>query len=264
MRYLSFSRASHRAGVKRIRQACFEDRSMLPVHAACVVANAARDALAALLASEVRLRLFEPAIPSAHAWQAIARDAYAYGVRGASGDAAIVVRAKDAASLVAAAFGEASGTGRELSGLERTVLDRAVRAIATACAPVVGMPESVTRIPELRGFVTFFELAIERPVEARVGIALARDPEPARSGELPAEALAGVELELAVRVEGEALCARELNLEPGCVVRLGRWPALSGKLLLAGSTLAHGECGVQGNRFALMITGPLIVEGSGK
>ncbi|HEY6325785.1 MAG TPA: hypothetical protein VIW73_04615, partial [Candidatus Cybelea sp.] len=108
MRSLGFAPASRNRcdSGKRVRETRFERRSSLPASAACVVANGIRETLTALLGSPVTLRLFEPVMPDPDAWDAIARDATMYRVRGSVADAAIVLRAADAIAFASAVFGE--------------------------------------------------------------------------------------------------------------------------------------------------------------
>ncbi|MBV8490591.1 MAG: hypothetical protein JO199_08680, partial [Candidatus Eremiobacteraeota bacterium] len=106
MRSLAFERTGARVGGRTIRRARFERRSMLPVGAACLVAASVRESLASAWGRATVVRLFEPAIPSPSAWEAIASGAAIYRVRGDACDAAIVLRPPDAAALAAAAFGE--------------------------------------------------------------------------------------------------------------------------------------------------------------
>jgi hypothetical protein len=221
-----------------------------------------RETLAALLQADVRLRLFEAAIPSPQAWSAIGKDATVFGVRGAVADAAIVLRPLDGVALVSAVFGETVRAARALSPIERTVLERAVRAIAAACAPVCGGCETVAPLASLRGFVTFFEIAIDRPLDARIGIALSRDPEPGAVAGITLESLLDVRIEVAVRLDGTVLPAHALEAEPGACIPIGRGPALAGTVELAGRPLARGECGVRGGRYALTVSELEFMEGS--
>ncbi|MDE2481662.1 MAG: FliM/FliN family flagellar motor switch protein [bacterium] len=257
MKTLVFDRSSRMEGGRRVRDARFADRSSLPVSAACLVGNALRETLAALLACEVEVRVFAPVLPAAAAWHAIANDAFVYRLRGTCGDAALVLRACDALALAAAAFGEPSDAARPLSPIERIVLDRAVAAIAGAaapvCGPLIGAPDAVA--PEsLAGFATYFEVQIERPIRARIGVALARDPDPPVGAALPAEALLDLELELRVALAGAPITAGALaGLELGAIVPMTETTTPAGRLILAGRVIARGECGVIGSRFAFAI-----------
>ena len=156
---------------RRVRTIKFERRSSLPVSAACVVASAVRETLGALLATPVSLRLLEPRIPDPHAWNVISSGAQLFGVRGALCDAAFVLRPKDAVALATAAFGENAPDVRRLSAVEQEVLIRALRGIAGSLAPVCGRDLSpLERILDIRGYVTYFELIVERPMAMRMGV----------------------------------------------------------------------------------------------
>jgi hypothetical protein len=233
----------------------FEERSMLPVSAACVVASGVRETLGALFGEAVTLKLFEPMIPQASAWCTIMRDAKVYCVRGATIDAAVILRPEDASALAGAAFGEREARALTLSTLERTVLERIVRAIATQISPICGTAAelSVDVQPDLRAVCTFFELQIERPVRARIGIALSRDPLPEPQCRVGVDDLLGLEVDLSVRVDVGNHAAVEVGaLEPGSILPIPEG-ALRGMLLLAGRPLAAGECGVYGQYYALAI-----------
>ena len=171
---------------KHIRKPVFRPRSALPSSAACIVANGVRETLTSIFSSPVEMRVFEPSIPAPPAWPAIVKDAVLYRVRGSIADAAIVLRSADALSLVAALFGEGLPVDprRELSPIERDVLDRTVNAIAAHLGSVCGNRESrcVERVGTIEGYATYFELLVEEPVAARIGIALSRDPSPGPRG----------------------------------------------------------------------------------
>jgi hypothetical protein len=93
MMVLGFARRGEYVGGRYVRRAVLEPRSLLPVSAACLVANGVRERLAEILATDVSLRLLEPRLPDPDAWHAIARDATCYRVRGPLADAAVVLRA---------------------------------------------------------------------------------------------------------------------------------------------------------------------------
>lgn len=267
MKFLAFSQSAERVGPSRVRTARFEERSLLPVSAACVVANAVRESLGQLYDEPLAIRLFEPAVPSNRGWQAIARNALLFGVRGARCDAAIVLRPDDAAVLASLAFGETTGEARSLSRIEQAVLERAAVAVAAACAPVCGSisgQPALEPLSELAGFVTYVELWLERPVRAHIGIALSRDPRPETpAGSLQIEDLLDVAIELSVQTGPATLSAAELaELEPAAVVPMTSSRAVRGSLVLAGTVIASGECGVRDGRYAFVIGHPKISEGS--
>ncbi|HUA10042.1 MAG TPA: hypothetical protein VMA98_12320 [Candidatus Acidoferrales bacterium] len=255
MKTLGFAPACERTDGRRIRRAVFEERSLLPVSAACLVANGVRETLSALFADAVALKLYEPVIPSRSAWNAILRDAAIYCVRGSNVEAAVVVRARDASMLAAAAFGERGERPAPLSAIERTVIDRTVRAVAAQFAPICGPGNIDVDVEhgDLDGFATFFELQIERPVQARIGVALRHDPLPEARPGVTLEELLDLTLELCAAVDlGRLSAAQAGSLEPGAVLPLPPGP-LRGTLRIAGRTLASGECGVCGPHYAFSI-----------
>jgi hypothetical protein len=168
-----------------------------------------------------------------------------------------VLRAADASALVRSAFGESEIDAHALSALESTVLDRIVNGIAQCLVPVCGVRVDQTlpqRTDGVAGFTTYFELQIERPVSARVGIALARAGATDPGATLMPEDLLDVQVELSVCTKGVLLPARELAaLEPGAFVPITSTSGLTAVATVAGRPIAVGECGVRGNRLALAI-----------
>jgi hypothetical protein len=239
-----------------VRAATFKDRSALPTSAACVVANGVRETLARVLGSEASVKLFEPVMPSPEAWAAIGRDAICFRLRGPVADAAIVLKQRDAVALATAAFGESLGDDRPLSGIERTVLERSLESIAGAFAPVCGFRE-VPALEPLHGlaeYTTFFEMQLERPAPARIGVALSQEPAPAPGPCLTPEDLLGLDVELAVTLEGCTIPAESLvDLQPGDFVPITHEKVLTGTLSLAGTVIRRGECGVRAGRYALAV-----------
>jgi hypothetical protein len=256
MKMLGFSTRSQPEGDRRVRPVVFEERSMLPVSAACIVASGVRETLSALFGEAVTLKLYEPTIPTPAAWNAIGRDATIYRFRMANADAAVIVRPADASALAAAAFGERAVRATALSSLERTALERTVQAIALQFGPICG---SGTREPvlevltDLHGFTTFFELQLERPILSRIGIALSRDPLPQAHPAVELDQLYDLSFELTVHIDVGRYRAADIGaLEPGAVLALPSG-ALRGALFAAGRMLALGECGVHGQHYALAI-----------
>jgi hypothetical protein len=250
-----------RSGDKRVRAATFQARSSLPISAACVVANGVRETLSSLLGAAVGMRLFEPCIPSPQAWQALLLEARLYRVRGAVADAAVVLRAPDAAALAAMLFGEAQIaqlSQRPLSPLECDVLDRMVNAFAANLGTVCGAREShsVERVTSIAGFVTYFDLLVTDPMTARIGIALSRDPSPERGVTLDVAVLSGVTVSAAATLEvGQSDVASVARLKAGDVIALPP-PGLQRCLLLAETrTIARGVCGVKNGRYAVAVNG---------
>lgn len=255
MRCLTFD-VPPRDGAESVRRARFAARSSLPVSAACVVANGARETLGTLLDSPVALRLLEPVIPTPQAWTAILQGAYLYRVGGRVCDAAIVIRRRDAIALTGALFGEARANedaSRGLSPIECEVLDRLVNAIAGNLSAVCGQREShaAQRVAEASGFVTYFELLVDEPVAARLGVALSRDPSPEARGALELKHLADVRVRVLASFDLEPVEAAALaRLAVGFLLPIDA-DALHRARLTAGScTLAWGRCGVAGGRYA--------------
>jgi flagellar motor switch/type III secretory pathway protein FliN len=256
MMSLTFARNAEIVHGRRVRRACFQRRSTLPVSAACVVANAVRETLSALLATPVSVRLFEPVIPDGAAWAAIAGDAELYRVRGSVADAVFVLRSRDALAVSAAAFGESAAEERALSPVEREVLLRAVRALSGTLAAVCGRePSQPERILDISGYVTYFELLVERPVTARIGVALSRDPAAKGGGTLRIEQLLDVEIELSAQfASGIIPAAAFLDLREGMLVPMMTKIGKPGLLTAGGTALARGECGTLRERNALIVS----------
>jgi hypothetical protein len=261
MKCLALSRSSAYAGRRRIREVCFEDRSSLPASAACVVASGARETLGALLASPVNLRLFEPVLPSPDAWRAILDGATLYRYRGTVADAAIVLRPRDALALARAAFGEVCGedsaSDAPLSPLESDVLARVSAAIGASLAAVCGLREgaAVERVAEIGAYTTFFELLLDRPVRASIGVAVSRDPAPEPRGTLNLADLEQVQLRLEVSLDlGTFPASFVMALRPGSLLPAAPGP-LRGRVRAGGRTLAYGNCGVRHGWYALAVEG---------
>lgn len=234
-----------------VRRATFAERSLLPIAAACLVGNAVRETLAALLRASVSVELLEPVVPSASAWPDLLRDARTVHVRGSVAEGALVLRPRDARVLAAAAFGERS-SGERLSPLERIVLERLLTALAPALVSVCGA--DLRRVGESprRAFTTYFEAIVERP-DCRIGIALSREAPPPTLGALRPGDLADVPVELhAVLGEARVTAGELLALQPGVTLPM---TSVSGgaTLLLEGRPVARGMCGVRAGHFAILV-----------
>lgn len=225
--------------------------------AACLAANGVREHLAQIFGVPVSLHVIAPVIPDRAAWRTLASLAHLYAVRGSVSDAAFVVRPDDALALAAALFQENGGGGRSLSRLESEMLERAMRRLAGALAPVCGTEHSrLERILDIRGFTTYFELLVSEPVRARIGIALSREPEARPAAQLRIEDLADVEIELQVELgRGSIPAARFVALGPDAEVPMMTKMADPGLLKLGSAVLARGQCGVAGNRYAMILSG---------
>jgi flagellar motor switch protein FliM len=244
-----------------VQGARFEERSSLPTSAVCVVASGVRETLSALLRTSVALSLFEPTIPATPAWSAIAEGAQIYRLRATKADAAIVLRPPDAVALAAAVFGEPQPTGRAnraLSLIEREVVDRVVRAIAGSLAAVCGTREGdeLENVGEIEDFVTYFELQLEAPVAARIGIALSSDPSPEPRGRLTLENLSHVELALVASLDlGTIEAGAVARLSIGALLPVGALNLGRVSLHLHSRALARGISGVRNGRYAFMMQG---------
>ncbi len=239
---------------------------MLPVSAACVVANGLRERLSHLVGKPVTVRVFEPAIPSPAAWQAITSSALLYLVRGPAAHAALVLREPDAVALAGAAFGETVNGSRALSSIETTVLERMISVLGAACAPVCGLAAEVPapqRVASIAGFVSYLDVQIDAPVQARIGIALSREPEGQLQGCVQIDDLLDVDLELKIRLEPTSLTAGAVAaLQCGDIVPITGTRALTGIAWLAGRDVARGECGVHHDRYAIAIGRTTTSEGA--
>jgi Type III flagellar switch regulator (C-ring) FliN C-term len=248
--------------MKCVRAIRFDARASLPTSAACVVANGVRETLTSLFGTPASMRICEPMIPPAHTWPVIVRNAMLYRVRGSVADAAVVLRATDAMAIASTIFGESPGavsTARELSRIERDVIDRTASAIAANFGAVCGAREghSAERVGAIGGFVTYFELLLEEPVTASIGIALSRDPapEPLVRLELGHLAEVGVVLFASLAI-GPVEAGAIARLAPGSVLSVQRSQLSRCALTATGRPLAAGHCGVRNGRFALQVDSP--------
>lgn len=254
MKFLAFEDADRRSN-GRIREARFETRSSLPVSAGCVVANGVREVLSSVLKTPVTLRLLEPLVPDARGWAAIVAGANLYAVRGSVCDAAFVLRPGDALALAAAAFGESDPVERPLSPVEAEIVARAVRSLAGSLAAVCGTPISAPMpVESIAGYTTYFELWLREPASVRLGIALSREPDQARSGSLELPDLGDVPLEIRVEAAHGTIAAADLlDLRPGVILPMKTRIGESGLLKLGASVLGHGECGAVREHHAIRL-----------
>jgi flagellar motor switch protein FliM len=244
--------------MKRIRRIIFGSRSALPASAACVVANGVRETLASLLGSPVDVSLSEAAIPDVSAWSHILSDAMLFRVAGAAADAVIVVRCNDALALTGALFGEPAPppAARELSPIENDVLDRTIRAMASHLGSVCGARDTnaVERIARLERFSTYFEIFVESPLRARLGIALSRDPQPAAQQRLDMGHLADVTLPIRATMELGALSGGEAAaLRAGAHVWLAAGSMQRCALRAGDRVLVRGSCGIRDGHYAITV-----------
>lgn len=243
MKHLVFSCSG-----ERVRRASFEERSLLPVSAACIVANAVREHLSQCCGAGVDLRLWPPAIPQPDAWQAILRDALLHVFRGTLCDAAIVLRRDDAQALAALLFGERTpGEPHDLSAFESEITHRAVARVGATLVPVCG-EGSIDPQARQCAFITYFELHVVEPMQFCIGIALSREPAPVHATDLSIEHLTNARITVTAEIELAPLqAARIAALEVGDVLESARRSAL---LRAGGCIVAHGACGVSARRYA--------------
>jgi len=255
MKHLAFEAPALMTNGRRVRRARFVERSLLPVAAACVVANGVRETLASLLSTAVELRMFAPVVPAREAWRRLFEGARLYRVRGSLGEAALVIGADDALALAALAFGETPSRGRIASPIEREVLARMARSLAGTLGALIGASDGppAEMSGETAAFTTFFELALERPVPLRLGIAT-REPEPVCTGGLRLADLAEVELDLAVRLAPASLPPVTLgSLRPGACLPITTLAGATAELCARGRPIARGACGARNGRYALQL-----------
>lgn len=231
---------------RRVRASRFEKRSLLPVSAACVVANGVRQTLGELLGATVAVRLLEPVLPAREAWSQICAGAIVFAISGESSDAALVLRAEDALALAGAALGERIEGFRRLSPIENELIVRMARALSGTLAAVCGAPRTAapSTLRELTGFTTYFELIVEEPVGARIGVALSREPRPAVHPGIVPDSLNALEVELLVEAAHAYMSAAEIaNVRAGQVVMFDSVLG-DAAIVRAGETIVgRGECG---------------------
>ncbi|HEX5274444.1 MAG TPA: FliM/FliN family flagellar motor C-terminal domain-containing protein [Candidatus Rubrimentiphilum sp.] len=253
MKTLGFARLGCVVDGRRVRPSVFQSRSTLPVSAACLVANAARQILSDLLGAAVSLKLLEPLMPDAAAWSSIGKDALVFAMRGTQSDAAIVLRAHDALALACAALGESVESGRGLSLIEAELTARIASALCGALAAVCGPNDvrKIERIKTLEGYATYFELIVEEPSPVRIGIALSREPQSQVAPGLRTTDLHEVDLRLGAEIaHGFVPAAALVSLRPGHVFKLDSALGDTAQLRAGGAIVARGQCGNLGARRA--------------
>lgn len=254
MNVLGFETRGDRSAGRTVRSAKFERRSSFPVSAACLVANAVRETVTQLFCDAPRVRLLEPVLPDPAAWRELLRDARMWYAQGSAGQAAFVLRDRDARAFAASAFGEQEQhDGRELSAIEQDVLERGMRALVTTLSPVCGRDLAAGPAPP-GPFCVYFEILINGTAPLRLGVAVASEPAAAVSGALRLDDLCDVQVGLEVHLAGGEISAGELlALRPGTLVPMKTRIGEAGRLVLAGTVLARGRCGTNGGRNALVI-----------
>lgn len=254
---LTFGAAREERG-RVLRAPAFVPRSTLPLSAACVVANGVREHLSRSLATDLEVRLIEPAIPGAPERSLLVAGATVLRVRGGLCDGFVIVRPADARRLVALAFGETERReGAPLSAIERVTLDRVLLGLAPLCNSLCGTLGAVTREPPERAeaeLVTYFEVRTTGREPLAIGFGLARDPAEDVSDCIPLEALADVELRGRVEVgAGRVGAAVFAGIAPDATLLLDAALDDSGVLRFGDVVFARGTCGVSGGRAALRI-----------
>jgi hypothetical protein len=255
MKMLQFSRPTLCAG-RRVREPRFVERSTLPLRAACVVANAMREALASLLSAPVRVRCSEPVAPGVHALEALAKGTQGFRVRGSRSEAAVFAGRADVATLVAAVFDERD-EGRSLSEIERIVAARLLNALAHSLAPIVGANAECLDLTNAEGFATYFDVFVDAPAQARIGVAAPAESEVPAGAGVSLDDLLDIECEVCIGFDVGGLSAAEVAaLGPGTYLPIPSSKRLAGAVSVAGSRVCDGECGVLDGRYALAVTGP--------
>ncbi len=252
---LSFGDAEILPDGRTVRTACFTPRSSLPVAAACLVANGAREQLSRMLALELETEVTEPTVLDAAARSIVFGGAYAYRVRGHGCDAFVALRAREAKRLVAAAFGEAEAPDdAALSAIERATLERLATALTSLCAPLCGAVRSVeAESPEraAREAETYFEVRTDGAVVAAVGFALTHDPAEPAGEPFAWEDLEDVEIPCRVEFARGALdVAAFKRLCAQTTIRLDTPLDQAGTLFAGDVALLHGTCGARDGRRA--------------
>lgn len=255
MRVLGFDPRAKIGGGHRVREARFESRSMLPVTAACVIANSVRERLAELFDVPVTLRLLEPVLPDAHGWSCICDGALLYSLSGRDCDAAIILRRDDALSLAGAALGERIDRSRALSAIEGRVVGRLANALANTLTTICG-PQSaaLSQRESLTGYTTYFELIVEEPVRARLGIALSREPLTVGGAGLDPACLNAVKLTVYVEGACGLLPAASIaRMRIGDVVPFESRIGEDAFIRCGPAVVARGECGEIDARRAVVL-----------
>ena len=236
------------ASLQRVRRARFVRRPALPLDAACVVANGAREALRTLL-GEAHVTLGDPVAIDAQAWRALVRDALVFVTPGRVTDVIFVIGRCDARALVRAAFGEEHGThGGEWSALEAGAIERIMARCAAGVDCLCVERRGPTRAVEAAKSppcVAFFDVRIAAPLPVTLGVGITRElPLPAPVGGIGSAVLGRIEAEVRAVVGRAAIPAsRVLGLRVGDQFGFATKVDGEGELNLAGQRIALGRCG---------------------
>lgn len=244
---------------REVREISFVPRSTLPLSAACLVANGARETLSRLLATELDVDLTEPAMPDAQERRLLVHEATIVRVRGRLCDGFIIVRAADARRLVALAFGEPERPERAaLSDIERATLERILYALVPHCNSLCGtLGPAVLETVERAAcdLATYFEVRTTGSVRIALGFALSRDPAEEVAERLTLDDLAEVELEGVVEFGSGALSVPAFSrLARGETIVLDTPLGGAGMLRFGSVAFARGVCGAIDGRSAISVT----------
>ncbi|GAC1306823.1 MAG: hypothetical protein NVS2B3_02550 [Vulcanimicrobiaceae bacterium] len=241
-----------------VRRASYVPRSTLPITAACLVANGARETLARLLATELEVDLIEPTIPLAAERRTLLENAAIVRVRGRLCDGFVVLRPLDQRRLVALAFDEHERSESDaLSEIERATVDRVIAALVPLCNTLCGTLGPVRSESAERAacdLVTYFEVRTTGAVRLAIGFALAADPAEAVTDTVTLEDLADVELEATIEVAAGYVGVPAFSrLTNGATLALDTGLDMPGMLRFGDVDFARGTCGVSGGRRALRL-----------
>jgi flagellar motor switch/type III secretory pathway protein FliN len=243
----------------RVRATRFVPRAGLPVDAACVVANGIREGLRTLLGEACAVTIGEPVAIDAPAWRSLVHDALLFATPGRATDVVFILAARDARRLVAAAFGEESGSDRgSWSALEAGAVERIVARCANACEALCVErrgPTTMVAATAVPRSVAYFDVRIASPVELTVGVGIVRElPETPPPATLSRSALGAIPVQVrAVLGRGSIPLPRLLELRPGMLVPLGTKVEGEGELNVAGQRIGLGTCGLRDGRAAFEV-----------
>lgn len=251
VRELAWNPPSRFAGCE-FRTVQFVRRSGLPLAAVVAVANAIGARTRELLEPQLQVDVLPPVALDIAQWDALCAGALVYAVRGERGEGALIIGAGDAERIARHAFGETALPSEALSEFELCVLDRFALALAGALDPLFGC----ARIEhgQVSPCTSFVEVRFGAPLNAAVGIAVARDPGRPPGPKLAAAALEGCLLDCSARLEVPPIAAMKLiTLGIGDVLRLSCQGGPAATLNVGECPIATGEGGVVGDLLAFMV-----------
>lgn len=257
MKRLSFNAPDADVDGLHVRRASFREHSIFPLSAACLVANSMREMLSEHLGTTVSTRLSRPNIPDAPAWRLLCRNAMTRVVAGPAGEAALVLRDAQAARFARAIFGEAANESAGLSGIEGSVLDRAMAQLCTTLTPVCGSPLSVVaNTSSVERFTTYFEILTEPPLLLRIGVAIRAEPVTPPSELFAVNDLRAVPFTAVARYGNARIRAADLMaLQPGAVLTFDNGSCEQATLAIDGTEVARGVPGAARLRRVLRVEG---------